>query len=182
MGRTPSHEEKTGAPPDAEGPGRASRPEQAEADRLPPEDAALVSDLRDRLARARADYENLQRRVARDAEAERERNRARILEGFVPLLELAHMAAHQAEAHPGPMSEGMVMLAREFDRFVEREGLRRLGAVGDAVDPRLHDVVASEPADGVAPGCVSRVVQPGYLFGERVLRHAKVCVAPAPPA
>ncbi|MEA3189781.1 MAG: molecular chaperone GrpE [Thermoplasmata archaeon] len=152
--------------------------EAAEAADAAPEMAPEVADLRDRLARCRADYDNLQRRVHRDAQLERERNKARVLESFLPLLELAHMAAHQAEAHPGPVSEGVVMLAREFDRLAEREGLVRLGTVGEKVDPARHEVLAQEPAHGVPPGHVSRVVQPGYLLGERVLRFAKVCAAP----
>lgn len=144
---------------------------------MPAADPQLAS-LRDQLARARADYENLQRRVARDATAETERTRARVLEGFLPLLELAHMAAQQAETHPGPLSEGVQLLAREFDRMAEREGLTRLGTKGEKADPARHEVIATEGADGVASGCVSRVVQPGYLLGSRVLRYAKVCVAP----
>lgn len=136
-----------------------------------------TEELRSRLARARADYDNLQRRVAREAAVERERNKARVLDGFLPLLELAHMAAHQAQMHPGPVSEGVILLAREFDRLIEREGVERTGTVGERVDAARHEVVAAEAADGVAPGCVSRVIQPGYLLGDKVLRFAKVCVA-----
>ncbi len=134
--------------------------------------------IQDRLARARADYDNLQKRVQRDALVERERNKARVLESFIPILELAHMAAHQATAHPGPLSEGVHLLAREFDRLVEREGLARIGHVGEAPQHDRHEVVAQEAVEGIRPGLVSRVVQPGYLLGERVLRFAKVCVAP----
>jgi molecular chaperone GrpE len=137
---------------------------------------------REKALRSRADYDNLARRTAREAETERERNRARVLEGFLPLAELAHMAARQAEAHPGPLSEGVAMLAREFDRLLEREGVTRTGEVGEAADPARHEVLATEPADGVAPGCVTRVIQPGYLLGGKVLRYAKVAVAPAATA
>ncbi len=141
-------------------------------------DAGEIDDLRNRLARARADYDNLQKRVARESAAERERNQARVLESFLALLELAHMAARQAEAHPTPISEGVILLAREFDRLVAREGVELIGHVGEASDASRHEVVATEVAEGVLPGCVSRVVQPGYLLGDRVLRFAKVCVAP----
>ncbi|HLF16388.1 MAG TPA: nucleotide exchange factor GrpE [Candidatus Thermoplasmatota archaeon] len=139
---------------------------------------AEAAELKEKWLRARADYDNLQKRTARDAAAERGRQRARILESFLPLLELAHMAAHQAEAHPGPVSEGVVLLGREFDRFLEREGVVRTGAVGEVADPARHEVVAEEAAGGVPPGAVSRVVAPGYLLGDKVLRFAKVCVAP----
>jgi molecular chaperone GrpE len=138
-----------------------------------------AAEWKDKAMRARADYDNLHKRTARDAALERERNKARVLEGLLPLVELAHMAAHQAELHPGPLSEGITMLAREFDRMLEREGVARIGAVGEKADPAHHEILATEAADGVEPGCVSRIVQPGYLLGDKMLRYAKVCVAPA---
>ncbi|MCA1818851.1 MAG: nucleotide exchange factor GrpE [Halobacteriales archaeon] len=143
---------------------------------------AELAEWKDKALRARADYDNLVRRTAREAQVERERNKARALEGFLPLAELAQMAAHQAQAHPGPLSEGVVMLAREFDRLLEREGVTRTGAVGEAADPARHEVLATEAVEGVAAGCVSRVIQPGYLLGGKVLRYAKVAVAPAAEA
>lgn len=156
------------------------------ADAPAPSDAAAVDQAmaaellawKDKALRARADYENLSKRVARDAALERERAKARVLEHFIPLNELAQMAAHQAEAHPGPLSEGVTLLAREFARMLEREGLTPIGAVGEAFNPAHHEAVATEAAEGVAPGAVARVVQAGYRLGDKVLRHAKVTVAP----
>ena len=147
---------------------------------------ALQAELdaaRDRMARARADYDNLQKRVTRDAAQERERAKARVLEGLLPLHELCLMAAHQAQAHPVPeeakgVVEGLVLLAREFHRFLEREGLVPIGKVGEPFDGGAHEAVAEEAVAGVAAGAVSRVIQPGYKLGEKVLRFAKVAVAP----
>ena len=165
-----------GAPkqePAAAKPADAPEPSAAEAALR-----AEVAELKERLARARADYDNLQKRVARDAALERDRAKARALEGLVPVLELAEMAARQAEAHPGPLSEGMVLLAREFRRALERDGLAPTGAVGEPFDRLRHEAVAEEAAPGVAPGCVSRVIQSGYLLDGKVLRYAKVAVSP----
>lgn len=144
---------------------------------------AQVAELRDRLVRARADYDNLQKRVARDAAAERERAKARVLEAMLPLHELARMAAHQAALHPGPVSEGVVLLAREFSRLLEREGLQTVDAVGVPFDASVHEAVAQEAVEGVPPGHVARIVQAGYRMDGKVLRFAKVAVAPvASPA
>lgn len=146
------------------------------------QDQAMAAELaawKDKALRARADYDNLQRRVARDAQIERERAKARVLEHFIPLNELAQMAAHQAASHPGPLADGVTLLAREFARMLEREGLTPVGTVGEPFDPRLHEAVATEALEGVPPGAVARVVQTGYRLGDKVLRYAKVAVAPA---
>lgn len=149
------------------------------ADAMPPDTAAAeLVQWKDKALRARADYDNLSRRVARDATLERERAKARVLESFLPIHELAQMAAHQAEAHPSPVSEGVVLMAREFQRLLEREGLVIVGRFGEPFDAALHEAVAQEDVDGVEPGHVARVVLPGYRLGDKVLRHAKVTVTP----
>ena len=158
------------------------------ADAPAPSDAAAVDQAmaaellawKDKALRARADYDNLQKRVARDAALERERAKARVLEHFIPLNELAQMAGHQAQEHPGPLSEGVTLLAREFARMLEREGLTAIGTVGEPFNAAHHEAVATEAAEGVAPGAVARVIQAGYRLGDKVLRHAKVTVAPGP--
>ena len=53
-------------------------------------------------------------------------------------------------------------------------------AQGEPFDPELHDALAQRPAADARPGTVVEVVQPGYRFRDRVLRHAKVIVASAP--
>ena len=136
-----------------------------------------VADLKDRLLRARADYDNLVKRHARDAALERERVKARVLEGFLQVYEYGRMAAVEADKEPGPLAEGVKMIVREFDRLLEGEGVTVTGKVGDAFDKELHEAIAEEPGD-VAPGSISRVVAPGYRLGDRVLRYAKVAVAP----
>jgi len=141
--------------------------------------SARVADLTDRLTRARADYDNLHKRVSREAEAERDRVKARVLEGFLQVFEYGQMAAREAEKHPGALAEGVKMVAREFERLIEREGVQGFGAAGEPFDAARHEAVAEEPAAGVEAGHVSRVIQTGYLLGSRVLRYAKVAVAPA---
>lgn len=158
--------------------------EPIEATEAPPEPTpeealqAEVADLKDRLLRARADYDNLVKRQARDAALERERVKARVLEGFLQVYEFGQMAAVEAEKEPGPLAEGVKMIVREFDRLLEGEGVQTLGKVGEPFDKSQHEAVEEAAADGVEPGHISRVVRNGYRLGDRVLRYAKVAVAP----
>lgn len=140
---------------------------------------AEVADWKDKAARARADYQNLERRVREDAALERDRVKARVLEGFLQVYEYGRMAAFEAERNPGPLADGVKMVVREFDRLLEQEGVRPVGDVGDPFDSSLHEAVAQEPGEDVPPGHVSRVVTHGYRLGRRVLRFAKVAVAPS---
>ncbi len=140
---------------------------------------AEAMDLRDRLARARADYDNLQKRQSRDAALERERVKARFLEGFLQVYEYAKMAGTEAERTPGALSQGVLMVVQQFKSLLQDEGVEETGTVGEPFDAARHEAVGEEAVEGVEPGAVSRVVKAGYLLGDRVLRYAQVAVAPA---
>lgn len=142
--------------------------EEAQADAR-----AEIRDLTDRLLRARADYENLKRRVERDAGVERDRVRARVLEDFLQVFEYGRLAAVEADRHPGALAEGVKMVVREFERLLDAQGVQTIGTPGEPFDPQRHDAVGEEDGE---PGTVLRIAAPGYLLGERVLRYAKVIV------
>lgn len=129
--------------------------------------------------RAIADYDNLQKRTQRDAVIERERVKARVLDNFLRVYEFMTYARKDAEAGSEHLPQGVLMVAKEFDRLLEEEGVQIFGAVGDAFDHARYESVAEEAVEGVEPGKVSKVIQPGYLLGERVLRYAKVAVQPS---
>lgn len=173
------------APTDAAPESQADAPEIIEDDAPEPNPIAelesKVQELEDKLLRARADYDNLQKRHARDAELERERQKARVLEPFLQVFEFAQMAAKEAEKQPGSLAEGVKMLVREFERHLDEQGLKPFGTVGDAFDANLHEATGELNADGVEPGAVSSVLRQGYRLGERVLRYAKVTVQPNSP-
>ncbi len=133
--------------------------------------------MKEKLLRARADYDNLVKRQQRDAALERERVKARVLENFLQVYEYGRMAAAEAEKQPGPLAEGIKMVVREFDRMLDLEGVRPTGVVGEPFDPRLHEAIDTVTSQETPHDHIERVAAPGYLLGERVLRYAKVVVA-----
>ena len=73
--------------------------------------------------------------------------------------------------------EGMRLVHRQLERVLQGYGLARFDAVGAAFDPLIHEatnvIVGEDPNQ-------DRVViaqnEPGYMFGDRLLRAAKVVV------
>ena len=64
-----------------------------------------------------------------------------------------------------------------LEQTVERLGLVRFGAAGDAFDPMVHEALThTHSAEVSEPTCVE-VFQPGYRIGDRVVRPARVAVA-----
>jgi molecular chaperone GrpE len=52
-------------------------------------------------------------------------------------------------------------------------------ALHETFDPNFHEAIAQEPTTEYEEGTVMDELRPGYLLGERILRHALVRVASA---
>lgn len=150
-----------------------ARAEQAERDR---------DDLRDLAQRTRADFENYQKRMQRDLAAERRYAHGPLAADLLPALDnldRATAAARQA-GETGPLVQGVAMVQAQVLDVLRRHGITRVEAQGQPFDPNKHQAVMQQPSDGVPPGTVLQVLEPGYLIHERVLRPARVVVSAAP--
>jgi molecular chaperone GrpE len=64
-----------------------------------------------------------------------------------------------------------------MDAILAREGVRRVGAIGDQFDPQLHHAVGVHHTPDVPDQTIVDVVRSGFALGERVIRPAEVIVA-----
>ncbi|MBK7406046.1 MAG: nucleotide exchange factor GrpE [Phycisphaerales bacterium] len=162
-----------------------SLPDDASPEYSPEDYEALIAerdDLRGKYQRALADYQNAQRRFTSDMGAAREAGVERVLASLIPVLDhfdlaLAHdpskVAAEQIVA-------GVRMIRDEFNRAMAAFGVSTINPALDAeFDPAQHEALSQVPTRGVRPGHVSSVYQVGYKVGDRVIRPAKITVAPA---
>ena len=74
---------------------------------------------------------------------------------------------------------GIESTARELDAVFQRNGVTRIKAVGEPLDPHRHQAMIEMPSDE-EPGTVVEEMQSGYLMKDRLLRPALVAVAKKP--
>ncbi len=134
---------------------------------------------RERLARAVNDLEAAKLRVERDAAAVRDETRSKLVSELLPVLDNFDRAIAVAEAGGDAPSvvEGMRLIRRQLATVLEGYGLVRFDALGVAFDPQVHDATSTIVVDDPSQ---NRIVvaqhEPGYMFGDRLLRAAKVVV------
>lgn len=74
----------------------------------------------------------------------------------------------------------MKRLYQEYIDLLLQYRIQPMHAVGKPFDPRYHEAVQREQVAGVPEYSVVRELRKGYLYGENVLRPAKVSVAVTP--
>jgi molecular chaperone GrpE len=149
--------------------------ERREAGRLDDRLSELEAQLSERTSdvqRVHAEFANYRRRVERDRETHRELALVNVLTDLLPILD----DIGRAREH-GELEGGFRSVAEALEATVSKLGLQRFGDVGEPFDPTVHEAIMHADDDGVAgPTCVA-VIQPGYRFGSRVVRPARVAVA-----
>ncbi len=152
---------------------------EADAEALKVENAAL----KDQILRYAAEADNVRRRSERevnDARAYAIQKFARDLFAVADHLSAAttHAPRDFADQVVKNFVVGVEMTEKELASVFERNGLKKVAPEkGGKFDPHLHQAMMEQPGEGVPPGAVIKVLQPGYeLFG-RVVRPAMVVVA-----
>jgi len=68
------------------------------------------------------------------------------------------------------------MIQKQFWEILHKEGLKRIDAEDKLFDPELHEPLLQEESDK-KPNTVVEVLEPGYTYNDKVIRHAKVKIA-----
>ncbi|MEW6072596.1 MAG: nucleotide exchange factor GrpE [Planctomycetota bacterium] len=148
----------------------------ARAERLEAESA----ELRDRLLRAQADFQNLRRRAALDCEAGLQRALQPLFADLLLVLDYLDLAlaAPATTEEAKNLALGVEMTRLKLLQSLEQAEVRPIAAEG-IFDPALHEAAGTRVEPGAVPGTVIETVRRGYRWRESVLRHAQVIVAAA---
>ena len=162
----------------------AAAPEVAEHDHM----QALEAELAEAKAAAlyaQAETQNVRRRLEKDAQDAR----AYAATGFArDMLSVADNLERALQAIPADLREderlkglilGIEATGRELGSVFERNGITRVTALGEQLDPHRHQAMLEVPTADVAPGTIVQEMQSGYMIKDRLLRPALVGVAKA---
>ena len=88
-------------------------------------------------------------------------------------------ALREDEAMKGLVA-GLEATGRELESVFQRHGIARVEAMGEKLDPHLHQAMIEVPSDETEPGTIVQEMQSGYTIKDRLLRPALVGVSKAP--
>ena len=173
------------APP-GDGPAEAQEQERQQQAAAP---EAEIAELKDKLLRALAENENVQRRARKDREDAAKYAAANFARDMLTVADNLHRALaalpeglRERDENVRTLVEGIELTEKELQATLERHGIRRISPLGEKFNHDLHEALFEVPTADAAPGTVVQVVEDGYVIHDRLLRAARVGVAKAPPA
>ena len=139
------------------------------------------AELRERLLRALADFENQRKRTDRERQDLRRYALFDTMRDLVAVTDNLERAAAAGGAVED-LKAGVDMILQQMRETLRRHGVTAVEAVGRPFDPAEHEAVTREEDPAVSSPVVTAELQRGYKMHDRLLRPAMVRVSvPAEP-
>jgi molecular chaperone GrpE len=163
------------------------------ADRPPPSaEEKLASleaekaELKDRMLRIAAEFDNYKKRARKDQADGESRAREAVLRDLLEVTDNLERATASwgtgKDTDAKAIRDGVELVLRQFHSKLERYQVKAVESVGQPFDPRFHEAISQAPSAEVKAGSVLHELQKGYVIGDKLLRPAMVVVATAAPA
>ena len=127
-----------------------------------------------------SEFEELKQRLQRENETKLEQFKARLFSELLPIFDNLMRAteASSQSKNLDVLTKGIQMTVEQFKRYLQENGVTSIQAVGRKFDPTTDEACMTIPTDDPSQdNMVLEELEPGYKFGERLLRPVKVKVA-----
>ena len=140
---------------------------------------AEVADLKDRLLRQMAEFDNYRKRTMKEKADIILNGSAGVVTDILPVIDdLERAIANSAKSEDyTALKEGVELIYNKLMHILEQKGLQKISPKNEPFDTDFHEAIAMIPAPSEdMKGKVLDCAIDGYKLNDKVLRHAKVAV------
>ena len=146
---------------------------------------AKLKETEDKLLRTLAEVENQRRRFEKETKDAFEFggfNFARETLGLLDNLQRAKISIKNDETLKQSKDldkfiKNIEILEKDLVSIFEKNNIKKINCIDEKFDPNLHQAMLEIENSEKEPGIVIQEIQPGYMFGERLLRPSFVGVS-----
>ena len=157
----------------------AQEPQEETAQDKLAKSEAEVADLKDRLLRQMAEFDNYRKRTMKEKADIILNGSAGVVTDILPVIDdLERAIANSAKSEDyNALKEGVELIYNKLMHILEQKGLQKLSPKNEPFDTDFHEAIAMIPAPSEdLKGKVLDCAIDGYKLNDKVLRHAKVAV------
>ena len=138
-----------------------------------------ITELKDSLLRRLAEFENYKKRTeVYQSELLKYAAQGFILEMLQVYDDFERSLTHVEGAKDiDAIKSGMKLVFDKFTKTLNDQGVTKMETKGKEFDVNLHDALLQQATNEVEPDIVLSEVEPGYMYKDKVIKHAKVIVS-----
>ena len=144
---------------------------------------SLVSENEEKYLRLKAEFDNFRKRKDKETMSLLKYEGETVIKHFLSALDDLNRL-NEAISNEGSttekLSEGINLIINGIAKQLEKLDVKTFCNVGDVLDPDLHDALMIRHEKDKRENEIIEVFEKGYLYKDRVIRHAKVVVNQTP--
>ena len=133
--------------------------------------------LKSQLVRVNADFINFKKRVTKERAEWEDFAQINILQSFLPLIDDLERALQNSEQEKGSLLfDGLNIILKNVKKTFNKLDVKEIDC-SDDFNPDLHEALMQVDSKEHKGGQIVLVLNKGYTFKDKVIRHARVSVA-----
>lgn len=134
--------------------------------------------------RLKAEFDNFRKRKDREIISLLNYEGEAVVKSFLSVFDdlerLKDASSNNNNEDSNKLTDGIVLIMNKIEKEFQKLDVKPFTNVGDVLDPELHDALMIRKEDGKNENEILEVFEKGYLYKDRVIRHAKVVVNQTP--
>jgi len=133
----------------------------------------------DMMLRLAAELDNYKKRTVKERESLVKYAAENIIRELLPVLDNFERAIESANESRDfdSFHEGVKMIFSQMYSVLEKEGVRKIEAIGKAFDPTYHEAIMQMTSNEYPENTIIEEHQKGYILHDRVIRPSMVVVS-----
>jgi len=140
------------------------------------DDKDKLSICEEKLQRALADYQNLDRRNKLEIAQKILNKTNHLMLSFIVVYE-DFIRAKTALINANNNTEGLDGVIKNMENILHENNIKSINAVGEIFDPKLHEAVSTVEDNSLDEGTITKEVAKGYISSQEVIKPSKVIVS-----
>lgn len=134
---------------------------------------------KDKILRLSAEFENYKKRKQRELDEFKKYANETIFKQLLTVVDNLERAiiSTKENSEKDSLLKGVELTHKETIKLFESFNVKTVDAENKTFDPNFHQAVTQEETDEVPDNTVTKVLQKGYLFHDRLIRPAMVVVS-----
>lgn len=138
-----------------------------------------INQYKELALRKAAEFENYKRRTENDQLNLLKYAAESLIVKLLPTIDdlersLEHMTE---ETDVQKIKEGIQLVYNKFIKTLDDQGVKKIESIGKPFSVEFHEALMQRADDSVPPHTVIDELETGYMYKDRVIRHAKVIVS-----
>jgi molecular chaperone GrpE len=157
----------------------SERTETAGTETTSPEAAARAEAemWKEKFLRQLAEFDNFRKRTRQDMEMLGQTARESLIVRLLSVKDDFDRMLESEVKSDEAFRKGVELIHNKLNTFIEAYDVKAMEGRGAMFDPERHDALIMRPTNDFPSGTILEVITPGYVMGDRVVRHAQVVVS-----